>query len=346
MLQKSNAIVCQAGEAGACLFRVAGRPSAVSNPRVTALSASSGARPASGSPTLSVNLRVGPQSRETPLSIGPTAMFVAADRSRIDPRPPRVARFRPPAPAGSSRRRSADTDPECPPSPAPRLPKTWLRPIKQLLRSFQMKTSLTLCVLIPALALIARAQDDTHPSTGPALGGEPTMLIPLEEPGTGLAPAPLMVPHALPHYYGRGEWPGFGSGHGHDCGTGCIGATWGCCPRPCSAHLHLWDNYCYESARCPECGFSMGGMVHSLWCARSAGCNGSRCDHGGCGDDGRPADGPVNDVADPSDQPAVASPPEPADESAVKKPTAPGRRTREVCRRPRPRRWTRCRSSQ
>jgi hypothetical protein len=178
--------------------------------------------------------------------------------------------------------------------------------------------------LIPALALVARGQDEPTPYAGPTLGGEPAMLVPVEVGAPSVAPAPLMMPHALPHYYGRGEWPGFGQGRACGCES-CLDATWGCCPRRCRAHLHLWDDYCYESARCPQCGFSMDSMVHSLRCglANRWGSSGG-CDSCGCSGDGHADHGPAAVSPVPGDHPAVPPPPSGKDESAVKKPTMPG----------------------
>ena len=78
----------------------------------------------------------------------------------------------------------------------------------------------------------------------------------------------------LPHYYGRGEW--------HGSRTGCPapdGSVWGVGPRPRSYHDHIWDDYCYETTKCPHCGFCLGGVIHTL----RGDCKASRGTQG-CGD--------------------------------------------------------------
>ena len=81
------------------------------------------------------------------------------------------------------------------------------------------------------------------------------------------SPAHLDWRH-LPHYYGRGEW----------CGP-CVscpapdGSVWGVGPRPRSYHDHIWDDYCYETTKCPHCRFCLGGVIHTFFgnCRTSCG---------------------------------------------------------------------------
>ena len=194
-----------------------------------------------------------------------------------------------------------------------------------------MRTLITLAVLIAALGPVAHAQDETIPSVGPALGDGPDVALPVEAVAPAEAP-PLMMPQALPHYYGRGEWPGFsgcgcgqGCGAGHGCGAhcgypACDGTTWGACARPRTYHLHLWDNYCYESTRCPACGFTLGSLAHYLWCERRNGCGGEcRCTSGGCAGGGS-VDGPATLEPRRADEPgAVLVPPPPPSEEKIDK---------------------------
>jgi hypothetical protein len=199
-----------------------------------------------------------------------------------------------------------------------------------------MRTLLTLAVLIVVCGPPARAQDEANPG-GPALGGEPAVLVPLEaapvETSTpAAAPAPLMMPPALPHYYGQGEWPGFNGcaqgcgqgchGHGHWAYPACDGTTWGACARPRTYHLHLWDGYCYESTRCPACGFTLGSLAHYWCCERrcqcgcECGCQGGSCACGCAGGEG-PSHGPAKAEPRPADEPAPV-PPAPREEKIDK----------------------------
>ncbi len=212
-----------------------------------------------------------------------------------------------------------------------------------------MRTLLTLAVLIAALGPVAHAQDETIPSVGPTLGGGPDVALPVEAAAPAAEAPPLMMPQALPHYYGRGEWPGFGGcgngcgqgcGAGHACGANCgspacDGTAWGVCPRPRTYNLHLWDNYCHESTRCQACGFTLGSLAHYWCCERNnqCGCASCGCGRGGCGcaDRGGPAAGPATSEPRRGDEPAaVPVPPPPSektiDKSVQKKPegTKPG----------------------
>jgi hypothetical protein len=179
-----------------------------------------------------------------------------------------------------------------------------------------MKALLTFSALVAVLGLVARADDDMNYSTDPILDAAPPAVVtPIDAAGMTV---PMMMPPALPHYHGRGEWPGYGGGCGcAPCGCGapcpCEGCTWGCCPRPCNAHLDLWDGYCCEITRCPGCGYRQGSLLHHLhcgssfhgcgtWCAHR-GCAGASCANGGCAGRhgagiGVPAKGPTDAAHD------------------------------------------------
>ena len=89
--------------------------------------------------------------------------------------------------------------------------------------------------------------------------------------GQYLAPSPAIGPSQMSPWpagapEASGGYDSIGAQSGPDCnhcgnGGGC---TWGCCDRPCSPNLHLWDGYCEEKD-------------HSSWSLGSCGANGSNC---------------------------------------------------------------------
>jgi hypothetical protein len=138
-----------------------------------------------------------------------------------------------------------------------------------------MRISFTLFAIVATLGMTARAEDAPLNTSGPALleGTQGAIMMPMDATAAPVEAAPLMPPPALPHYYGRGEWPGYGCNGGcgyapHSGCSTCDNATWGCCPRPRTYHMHLWDSYCYETTRCPCCGCGLGSLWHYMSCER------------------------------------------------------------------------------
>jgi hypothetical protein len=93
----------------------------------------------------------------------------------------------------------------------------------------------------------------------PALANDTLYLEPSESAEPYYTPSPVLA-----------EGAAHAASYGHDHGaygySGCggKGCGWGCCDRPCSRNLHLWDGYC-ESKN------------YSPWTFGHAGCGG----HGG-----------------------------------------------------------------
>src|SRR6266513_1054692 len=87
--------------------------------------------------------------------------------------------------------------------------------ILQPSRSFAMKTLLTCSAVVAALGFVARADDRTTVSTGPALmEGSSALVMPIDAAGMPGPAAPMMAPQ-LPHYYGNGGGAACGC-----CGAG------------------------------------------------------------------------------------------------------------------------------
>jgi hypothetical protein len=120
-------------------------------------------------------------------------------------------------------------------------------------------------------------QGGTPPATmtpGATMQGTTAVVMPADAVGAPGETAPLMMPQALPHYYGRNESAGYGGCGGcSSCGSGSPGM----CAHPRNYHMHLWDNYCYETTRCPACGCCMGSLMHHWKCEREWGCGAAAC---------------------------------------------------------------------
>src|SRR5262245_26229045 len=80
---------------------------------------------------------------------------------------------------------------------------------------FTMKSLLACSAVVAVLGFVARADEPAANPNGPTLmPGTSALVMPVDAAGAP-APAeaaPLMMPQALPHYYGHGETSGYGCG--------------------------------------------------------------------------------------------------------------------------------------
>jgi hypothetical protein len=172
-----------------------------------------------------------------------------------------------------------------------------------------MRISFALALIVSACGLVAQADDPPAPlSIEP---GQPQAPVGAAADGAVMQynDANHLSWH-LPFYYGRGEWR-----MPCACQTAPDGTSSGCCAMPRSYHLHLWDNYCYESTRCPACGFSLGGIAHYWMCERER--NYGNCGCAAC------AAGRSHGCAARAESPAADAPATRGEEVAPARPVPP-----------------------